>query len=188
MQEEARTSALQAISDEAIKEATESTVAEGVTLLSSQEPTGAAASDKAAASVPRVAPTPPTSDDLHAAFLHEAQALQEPPTPSAMALRLLAASPASPGTVHRLFAAAFAAMRDREWLVVSLPFDVPLPKAVQHFDCLQPRMGSTFPYKLYLIHRCACMGVMHGSHAWESWPTLLASCQFVSCHGFPSWP
>jgi hypothetical protein len=75
-----------------------------------------------------------------------------------MALRLLAASQTSVSSeiTRRLLSAVFTAMPDSDWLVLTLPFDVPLPKALHSFDCLQPRPGSAFPFKLCLIHRCAC--------------------------------
>jgi hypothetical protein len=42
-----------------------------------------------------------------------------------------------------------------DWLVVTLPCDEQPPEALAHFECLAPLPWSSFPHKLFLLHRYA---------------------------------
>jgi len=80
-------------------------------------------------------------------------ALQQESRTCCMAMTMLCMADGWHASAHEVLQATFATMPDHDWLLVTLPCNEGMPQAMQQFECVRPRVTSTFANCLFLLHR-----------------------------------
>ena len=114
------------------------------------------AEDAAAAVVPAVPPVPPepyTAAEVQARVAEVAVRAPVAPRSTCMALMMLCMEAGWQGRAGDVMRSVFQAFPQCDWVAATLPAEEQPPDALAMFDCLAPLPWSSFPAKLYLMHR-----------------------------------
>lgn len=79
---------------------------------------------------------------------------------NAFCLEVAAAHPDHDAALIMLFESAFECFPDREYLVMSMPTNIPMKKLSTFFARIPPRPDGDFPYELYVMHKNTMLGTI----------------------------